>query len=54
MFLLPFVALSSLPGLRNKIFMVGFLKRQRQRTVNMTMKKIISVEKSPLHGTYTG
>jgi len=53
MFLLPFVTLSSLPGLRNKIYMIGFLKRQRQCTVNVTMKKLVSVQKNPLHCTYT-
>jgi len=49
MFLLPFVALCSLPGLRKKIYMISFLKRQRQRTVTMTMKRFIGVETSPLH-----
>jgi hypothetical protein len=53
MFLLPFVALASLPGLRKKIYTIRFLKRQRNKTVSMKMKRIISNDKSPLHWTYT-
>jgi hypothetical protein len=53
MFLLPFVALTSLPGLRNKMYMMGLLKRQRQNTVRLKMKRIIGGDKSPLHWTYT-
>jgi len=53
MFLLPFVALCSLPGLRKKLYEMGFLKRQRRRTVTMRMKRFINDDKSPLHWTYT-
>jgi hypothetical protein len=52
MFLLPFVALCSLPGLRKKMYMIGFLKQQHQRDVTMTMKRFIGVDKSPIHWTY--
>lgn len=49
MFLLPFVTLSSLPGLRKKIREIRFLKRHRQKDLTMTMKRMISPEQSPLH-----
>ncbi|CAF1274143.1 unnamed protein product [Rotaria magnacalcarata] len=53
MFLLPFVALSSLPGLRKKMDRIGFIKHRRQKTFTMAMKRIISTEESPLHWTYS-
>ncbi|CAF1349195.1 unnamed protein product [Adineta steineri] len=54
MFLLPFVILSSLPGLRNKLYMIGLLKRQRRSTVTITMRRLINVQKNPLHCAYIG
>jgi len=53
MFLLPFVALYSLPGLKKKISTIRFLKRQRQGTMTMRMKRFINVDKSPIHWTCT-
>jgi len=53
MFLLPFVALCSLPGLRKKMYRIGLLKQHRERTVTMTMKRFIGVDTSPIHWTYT-
>ncbi|CAF1622648.1 unnamed protein product [Rotaria sp. Silwood1] len=52
MFLLPFVTLSSLPSLRKKIYTIGFFKRHRQKTLHMTMTRIISNNQSPLQWTY--
>lgn len=53
MFLLPFVALCSLPGLRKKFRMIGFLQQQRERHARMSMKRFIGVDKSPIHWTYS-
>lgn len=53
MFLLPFVALCSLPGLRKKLYTIGFLKRQREKNMTRSMKRFINVDKSPIHWTCT-
>jgi hypothetical protein len=53
MFLLPFVALCSLPGLKKKIYTIGFLKRQRERTMTMKMKRLINVDKNSINWTCT-
>ena len=54
MFLLPFVALTSLPGLRKKMYIIGLLKRPRPSTVTLKMKRTIGGDKNPLDWTFTG